>query len=304
MLGLPKDHAAVLVNRAREALGNAVRFLMVARRRDHCERLATLVPAGLRALSAEQRSTVDYHMRHCENCQVVARQFTAPAELFGRRPGAGAWRVGALAGSQLAGPTCMATPGPRVGAATAALLAAASRGRRARAGGDRGGGDRDWIRWGSRAHAGSRTAWEHPRPTRLGCHKLGRRSHPDRDPIALSKPERVHRSGTRAGCSDDGLSDRRSTGTVVHRAVGHRLHPTQDGRDFRGQRLGCPRQSDRSNHPERRSFRALKAPGSARLRFPSALRVVSTGSRHSARGSRPRAVPIARPSTTHRSPWK
>ena len=83
VLGLPKDHAAVLVNRAREALGNAVRFLMVARRRDHCERLAALVPAGLRALSPEQRSTVDYHMRHCEHCQITARQLTSPAELFG-----------------------------------------------------------------------------------------------------------------------------------------------------------------------------------------------------------------------------
>lgn len=83
VLGLPRVHAAVLVNRAREALGNAVRFLMVARRRDHCERLAELVPAGLRALSAEQRSTVDYHMRHCEVCQVMARRLTTPAELFG-----------------------------------------------------------------------------------------------------------------------------------------------------------------------------------------------------------------------------
>jgi RNA polymerase sigma factor (sigma-70 family) len=83
VLGLPKVHAAVLVNRAREALGNAVRFLMVARRRDHCERLAALVPAGLRALSAEQRSTVDYHMRRCEDCQVTARRLTTPAELFG-----------------------------------------------------------------------------------------------------------------------------------------------------------------------------------------------------------------------------
>ena len=83
VLDLPKDHAAVLVNRAREALGNAVRFLMVARRRDHCERLAALIPAGIRALSPEQRSTVDYHMRHCEHCQITARQLTSPAELFG-----------------------------------------------------------------------------------------------------------------------------------------------------------------------------------------------------------------------------
>jgi RNA polymerase sigma factor (sigma-70 family) len=83
VLGLPTAHTAVLVNRAREALGSAVRYLMVARRRDHCERLAHLVPAGVRSLTSEQRSTVDHHMRHCENCQLVARQLTQPAELFG-----------------------------------------------------------------------------------------------------------------------------------------------------------------------------------------------------------------------------
>ncbi|MDQ6921248.1 MAG: sigma-70 family RNA polymerase sigma factor [Candidatus Dormibacteraeota bacterium] len=76
-------HAAVLVNRAKEALGNAVRYLLVARRRDHCERLAELVPAGATSLTPEQRASVDRHMRRCPECQGVAQKLTAPAELFG-----------------------------------------------------------------------------------------------------------------------------------------------------------------------------------------------------------------------------
>jgi RNA polymerase sigma factor (sigma-70 family) len=83
VLGVPVGHAAVLVNRAREALGNAVRYLLVARRRDHCERLAALIPAGVRALTAQQRSAVDHHMRRCDSCQELGRRLTAPAELLG-----------------------------------------------------------------------------------------------------------------------------------------------------------------------------------------------------------------------------
>jgi RNA polymerase sigma factor (sigma-70 family) len=82
-LGVSVGHAAVLLNRSREALGNAVRYLLVARRRDHCERLAALVPAGVRALTAQQRSAVDHHMRRCESCQALGRRLTAPAELLG-----------------------------------------------------------------------------------------------------------------------------------------------------------------------------------------------------------------------------
>ncbi len=83
VLGVPAGHAAVLVNRAREALGNAVRYLLVARRRDHCERLAALVPAGVRALTAQQRSAVDHHMRRCEDCRDLGARLTSPAELLG-----------------------------------------------------------------------------------------------------------------------------------------------------------------------------------------------------------------------------
>ncbi|HXM55384.1 MAG TPA: sigma-70 family RNA polymerase sigma factor, partial [Candidatus Dormibacteraeota bacterium] len=83
VLGVPVGHAAVLVNRARESLGNAVRYLLVARRREHCERLSALVPAALRVLTPEERRTVDHHMRTCDDCQDLGRRLTSAAELFG-----------------------------------------------------------------------------------------------------------------------------------------------------------------------------------------------------------------------------
>ncbi|MBJ7597716.1 sigma-70 family RNA polymerase sigma factor, partial [Candidatus Nephthysia bennettiae] len=83
VLGVSSSHAAVLVNRAREALGNAVRYLLVARKRDHCPRLAELVPSGLQSLTPDQRTTVDRHMRRCPDCQGLAHRLTHPAELFG-----------------------------------------------------------------------------------------------------------------------------------------------------------------------------------------------------------------------------
>jgi RNA polymerase sigma factor (sigma-70 family) len=82
-LGVPVSHAAVLVHRSHEALGNAVRYLLVARRRERCEQLAALVPAGVRSLTPEQRSTVDHHMRRCEKCRELGERLTMPVELFG-----------------------------------------------------------------------------------------------------------------------------------------------------------------------------------------------------------------------------
>jgi RNA polymerase sigma factor (sigma-70 family) len=82
-LELESSHAAVLVHRAREALGNAVQQLLVARRRTHCERLAELVPAGVSELTPEQRASVDHHMRRCPNCQMMAARLTEPAAILG-----------------------------------------------------------------------------------------------------------------------------------------------------------------------------------------------------------------------------
>jgi RNA polymerase sigma factor (sigma-70 family) len=86
VLGLEPAAASLALNRAREALGNAVRYLLVARRRRHCERLSELVPDGVRTLSPEQRATVDRHLRRCENCQRTASALTAPGELFAAIP--------------------------------------------------------------------------------------------------------------------------------------------------------------------------------------------------------------------------
>jgi virginiamycin B lyase len=83
ILDVDTARASLNVNRAREALGNAVRYLLVARRRSHCQRLAELVPAGIRQLTPEQRATVDHHMRRCPDCQGMALRLTAPEELFG-----------------------------------------------------------------------------------------------------------------------------------------------------------------------------------------------------------------------------
>jgi RNA polymerase sigma factor (sigma-70 family) len=83
ILEVDTARASLQVNRAKEALGNAVRYLLVARRRSHCERLAELVPAGVGQLTPEQRATVDHHMRRCPTCQGMALRLTAPEELFG-----------------------------------------------------------------------------------------------------------------------------------------------------------------------------------------------------------------------------
>jgi RNA polymerase sigma factor (sigma-70 family) len=81
-LDVPVARAWVLVNRAREALGNAVRYLLVARQRDHCERLATLVPAGVDSLTPQLRSRVDHHMRQCADCRELGKWLTQPAQLL------------------------------------------------------------------------------------------------------------------------------------------------------------------------------------------------------------------------------
>ncbi len=85
-LGLDTAQVSVLLTRAREALGNAVRFLVVARRRRHCDRLAALVPAGVRRLTAEQRASVDHHVRRCPACQRMAAVLTGPGQLFAAAP--------------------------------------------------------------------------------------------------------------------------------------------------------------------------------------------------------------------------
>jgi RNA polymerase sigma factor (sigma-70 family) len=86
VLGVDTPQASLALHRAREALGNAVRYLAVARRRGRCARLDELIPAGVRALTVEQRATVDRHMRRCSDCQNTASLLTSAAELFAAIP--------------------------------------------------------------------------------------------------------------------------------------------------------------------------------------------------------------------------
>jgi RNA polymerase sigma factor (sigma-70 family) len=63
--------------------GHAVRYLLVARRRTHCPTLMAMVPAGIRELTPEQRTSVDHHMRWCDTCRVMAVALTRPVEILG-----------------------------------------------------------------------------------------------------------------------------------------------------------------------------------------------------------------------------
>jgi RNA polymerase sigma factor (sigma-70 family) len=82
-LGISVPHAHVVIHRAKGALGHAIRVLLVARSRDHCARLATMVPAGVQQLTPWQRRSVEHHMRHCAVCNAQGRALTAPVELLG-----------------------------------------------------------------------------------------------------------------------------------------------------------------------------------------------------------------------------
>jgi len=83
VLGTSQQHASVLLHRAHEALGIAVRTLVVARARQVCPRLRELVPRGERGpLTPEQRRSVEHHMRSCAECADLATRMTAPAELL------------------------------------------------------------------------------------------------------------------------------------------------------------------------------------------------------------------------------
>jgi RNA polymerase sigma factor (sigma-70 family) len=86
VLEITPAHAAVVVHRAREALAQAIRLLVVVRQRGHCARLAELIPAGTEVLTPDLRASADRHMRRCEVCKEVGEKLTHPAELLGVLP--------------------------------------------------------------------------------------------------------------------------------------------------------------------------------------------------------------------------
>ena len=83
VLGLSAARANDLLVRSREALGRAVQSVLVTRSSAACQELREMAPAGGGPLSADQRRTVDYHLRHCSACKALAAQLTRPEELFG-----------------------------------------------------------------------------------------------------------------------------------------------------------------------------------------------------------------------------
>jgi RNA polymerase sigma factor (sigma-70 family) len=82
-LGISVAHAHVVVHRAKTALGHAIRALLIARSRTHCDRLAAMVPSRVQRLTPWQRRSVEHHMRHCATCQARADVLTSPLELLG-----------------------------------------------------------------------------------------------------------------------------------------------------------------------------------------------------------------------------
>jgi len=86
VLEITPAHAAVVVHRAREALAQAIRLLVVVRQRRHCARLAELIPAGTEVLTPDLRASADRHMRRCEACKEVGEKLTQPAELLSVLP--------------------------------------------------------------------------------------------------------------------------------------------------------------------------------------------------------------------------
>lgn len=83
IVGLTRSQTSLVVNHARSALGHAIRSLLVAQSRTHCDRLAAMVPPGVAQLTPEKRRSVEHHMRHCAICKSRAALLTSPVELLG-----------------------------------------------------------------------------------------------------------------------------------------------------------------------------------------------------------------------------
>jgi RNA polymerase sigma factor (sigma-70 family) len=83
VVGLTRSQTSLVVNHARSALGHAIRSLLVAQSRTHCDRLAEMVPPGVAQLTPEKRRSVEHHMRHCAICKSRAALLTSPVDLLG-----------------------------------------------------------------------------------------------------------------------------------------------------------------------------------------------------------------------------
>ncbi|HCT78879.1 MAG TPA: hypothetical protein DGT23_20430 [Micromonosporaceae bacterium] len=81
VLGVGRAHAAVLVHRARSALGTAVKAMVVARQRGRCRGLERLLGGTQWELNARQRSSADHHIRRCPDCKRLSTHALSHATL-------------------------------------------------------------------------------------------------------------------------------------------------------------------------------------------------------------------------------
>lgn len=82
VLGVGRGHAAVLVHRARSALGTAIKAMLVARQRGQCRGLERLLGGTHKELNSRQRSSADHHIRRCPECKRFSTRVFSPAALF------------------------------------------------------------------------------------------------------------------------------------------------------------------------------------------------------------------------------
>jgi RNA polymerase sigma factor (sigma-70 family) len=82
-LGETTARASLQLTRARSSFRHALRSLVVAQSRTHCDRLAAMVPPRVDKLTPRERRSVEHHMKHCAVCQGRAAVLTSPLELLG-----------------------------------------------------------------------------------------------------------------------------------------------------------------------------------------------------------------------------
>jgi hypothetical protein len=85
-MGISTNHAYVLSHRSKEALGNAVRTLLLAKSSHDCARLSALLPDDVTTLTPEVHRSVEHHLRRCDDCKSKAAQLTQASALFSTIP--------------------------------------------------------------------------------------------------------------------------------------------------------------------------------------------------------------------------
>jgi len=86
IMGISTNHAYQLSRRSKEALGNAVRTLLLATSRHDCARLSALLPDDDTTLTPEVHRSIEHHLRRCDGCKSKVAQLTQASALFSAIP--------------------------------------------------------------------------------------------------------------------------------------------------------------------------------------------------------------------------